>query len=106
RVLVQRLVDQLLVAGADPPAADEDPPAVLADEAHAVLAGAGAQQFGAGRVGVLHHELGVDVVAGGPLLRDADGLGGDRAAVPHAQAPLGDVVVVGAPVGHLAAGVL
>src|SRR5262249_8986938 len=30
----------------------------------------------------------------------------DRAGVVHAQAPLGDVEVVGAPVGHHAAGVL
>ena len=29
----------------------------------------------------------------------------DRSAVVHAEAPLGDVVVMGAPVGHLAAGV-
>ena len=30
----------------------------------------------------------------------------DRAAVVHAQAPLGDVEVMGAEVGHLAAGVV
>src|SRR4029077_4747446 len=30
---------------------------------------------------------------------------GDGAAVVHAECPLGDVVVVGTPVGHLAAGV-
>ena len=33
-------------------------------------------------------------------------LDGDRAAAVHVQGPLGDVEVVGAPVGHLAAGVL
>src|SRR5207249_1535002 len=78
------------------------------------LAGAGADQPGAVAiragvlgVGVGDREVRVGVVAVGLVDRlGALGVDADRAAAVHAEAPLGDVVVVGAPVGHLAAGIL
>ena len=106
-VVGQRLVDELLVAGLDPAPADEDP-ALVADEAVAVLALGGGDQ--PGPVGVLigDGEVVVAVVVVDEVLGQlrADGRGGDRAGVVLAEAPLGDVVVVRAPVGQLAAGVL
>src|SRR5262249_39984652 len=71
----------------------------------AVLAAAGADQLRPAGVGVGDLELGVRVVAVGFLRRFlALRLHGDGAGLVHAEAPLGDVVVVGAPVGHLAPG--
>ena len=65
-----------------------------------------ANQLDAIGVGVGHLEGRMAVVAVGLLGRGrAFGLDRDRAAAVGTEAPLGDVVVMGAPVGHLAAGV-
>src|SRR5205085_715228 len=105
-------VDQALLAGADRAAADEDPAAVFALEADAVFAGVGAAQAGAGgAVGAVVISKGdgegrVAVVRPGSLGRGGAGaLDEVGAGAVHPQRPLRDVVVVRAPVGHLAAGV-
>src|SRR5262249_35072504 len=80
--------------------------AAFADELDTILAAAGADQLGAIGVGVGHLEIRVAVEAVGLLgRRRGRGLDRNRAALVHAQAPLSNIVVVGAPVGHLAAGV-
>ena len=61
---MERLLEQLGVAGLDPLAVDEDP-ALVADEAVAVLAVAGRDQVGAVGVRVGHGEMRVAVVAVG-----------------------------------------
>src|SRR5262249_39540885 len=82
-------------------------------ELDAVLAATHADELGAGRpvgpvavgVGRLEVRVAVEAVGVGRR-RVAPPLHRDRPGFIHAQGPLGDVVVVGAPVGHLAAGIL
>src|SRR5262249_25606165 len=60
---------------------------------------------GAVAVGVGDLEGGMAVVAVGPIRRGSAGAAhADGAGLIHAESPLRDVVVMGAPVGHLAAG--
>src|SRR6516164_1741535 len=69
--------------------------------------GVRADELRAGLIGVGNLELGMAIVAVLFLGRFlAGGLDRNGTASVHTQAPLGDVIVVGAPVGHLAAGVI
>src|SRR5262249_5291179 len=103
-----------LVAGSNPVAADEDP-APFAGELDAVLAPGSADHAGAvavlrrvGRVGVGDVEAGEAVEAVRLFMgrRTRGRLDLHRAGTIGAETPLGDVVVVRAPVGDLAARVL
>src|SRR5205814_2914632 len=86
--------------------ADEEP-AALAVEPDAVLARAGTEVLDLPGVGVGDVEFAMNVVAGVALRvgADADRFDRDGARAVHAEAPLNDVVVMGAPVGHHPAGV-
>src|SRR5947209_15810880 len=101
--LGQRFVKQLGIAGLDPLSVDEDP-AAIANEPVAVFAVAGGDQSDAVGVNVSDREVGMAVVAVGfSGRRRARGRDEYRAGIVHSQPPLGDVVVVSAPVGHLPA---
>src|SRR5262245_24937999 len=100
----QRLLQNLRRVRRDLAPVDVDR-ALLADERRAAGLVVAADHLHAVGVGVNHfhplrHLVPVVLVVAGP------GLGLDRAAVVHAEAPLGDVQVVGAEVGHLPAGVV
>src|SRR5438105_2887346 len=65
-----------------------------------------ARQFGAVSVLISDFEVARVIVAQRACFnRVAHGLNRDRAAFIHAQGPLRDVIVVGAPVSHFAAGI-
>ena len=106
RLPLQRFLEVIGLAGFDPLSAHEDP-ALVADEAVAVLAVTGGDQVDAIGVGVGDSEVRVAIVAVG-LVRGLGAGGRDvhRARPVHTEGPLGDVVVVGAPVGELAAAIL
>ena len=129
RVAGERLIQQLLVTGRDHFAIHENPLAAFADKKDAIFAEiaflasaafdnsfrirgirklrVGANDLGAVGVGVGHLEMCMAIVLVVCLgRRGALGFHGHRAVAVHSQTPLSDVVVVGAPVGHLAAGVL
>src|SRR5206468_10841258 len=102
----QFLVEQGLVAGLDLAAADEEPLATLPVELNAILAAAGADDLHPVGIGEDHLEVGMAVVSVVPLRwRRAAALDVDRTAVVHVEGPLGNIIVMGAPVSHLAAGV-
>ncbi len=106
RILGQRVVEQALVARLDLPAAHENP-ALVTLESGAVLTLVGAQHSDAARVNVFDVEFRVGVVAIVAGVRSSAGcLDPERTGAIHPQAPVCDVVVMGAPVGQLAAGVL
>ena len=88
-------------------AVDEDP-ALLADEPVAVLTVAGGDQPGAVGVGVGDGEVwdGSCSCSACPTASPPTAVTATGPVSSMPEAPLGDVVVVRAPVGHLAAGVL
>src|SRR5437870_6533935 len=109
----QRFQQDKVVAGANVAAVHEHPArdvrlALLFDrlpgEQDAVLAAAHADDLRAVGIAVGDLEVAWMVIAVGPLLRlVAHRFDLDRPALVHAQAPLGNVVVMSAPVRHLAA---
>src|SRR5262249_7475847 len=123
------LIDQFPVAGRDGSPVDEDPLAVLTDKQDTVVMALPASAISAGewtlfriwctrQLRVATHELGPVGIGVGRLatwmavvavrLRRrccAGRLDGDGTIAVHAETPMGDVVVVSAPVGHLAAGI-
>src|SRR5262245_60446046 len=100
----QGFLYNLLVAGGDLAAADENPLAVLALDLDAVLARARRDHHRAIGVGVGDVKFLVAAIGTrGGIGWSALSFDADRAVSVHVQGPLADIDVVGAPVGHLSA---
>src|SRR6266849_574795 len=106
-ILGERLFQQFLLLGPDVAAVHEDPAPLLSYKEDAIVAPAHADELGP--VGIFIGDLEVTrvIVAVRRLGRQiTHGLDRDWSRLIHTQSPLGNVVMMGAPVGQLAARVL
>ena len=104
-IRAQRFADHLRITSLQRAPADEDP-AILAFKVNAILAIRHAMNRHA--VGILKDYLKVPMAVVAildALLLAFEGGDFDRAAVIHAECPLSHIIMVSAPVGHLAAGI-